>query len=157
MIFSALLATSLAAPAYDAATTGLITYHLPHPQLFCVTQFFIQGQTSAVVRTAFSKTNEVVAQRVHTFGQVISETNQNYQIQINTNAAMDPNYLLSLYVGNIDANFHPGTWNAYVKFVDDSGKLVKFTNFPDFPSEALYSSVSPVLKKAYGAYPICPK
>ena len=157
MIFSALISSAVAAPAYDAATTGLITYHTVQyrGEKKCVSQRFIQGSTSAVVGTAFSKTNDYNPGVSYT-ARVVSETNQNYNIEISAWPEVDPNMLLSMYVGDIDANFHPGTWNANVKFVDEFGKkLEKFKHHPDVPTEALFSSVSPVLKKAYEAWPLC--
>jgi hypothetical protein len=160
MIFSALISTAVAAPAYDAAKTGLITYHTVEMGLGCVRQNFFQGSTSHVVRGANGKTNEDMLKNYVGIdprvpqGYVAKEQNQNYHIEIMCLESDDPELLLSLYVGNIDANFHPGQWNANVKFVDQFEQPVKFPD-SSVPSEALYSSVSPVLKKAYEKWPIC--
>ena len=161
MIFVALLSSALSAPAYDAAQSGLITYHVPDYGRNCVKQSFIQGSTSAVVGTAMAQSNQLVGDYHHpkligAQGYVVSEQNQNYQIEIIANSTDDPEMLLSLFVGNVDANFHPGQWNAYVKFLDRRGIPVQFPS-SGVPSEALYSSASPVLKKAYEKFPICPQ
>jgi len=162
MIFSALISTAVAAPTYDAAITGLITYHTLEAQLRCVRQNFIQRSHSTIVGTANSKTNDNLfnnyknpadSERVP-YGYIVKEQNQNYNIEIIALESDDPDLLLSLFVGNIDANFHPGQWNANVKFLDYRGQPVKFLK-SSVPSEALYSSVSPVLKKAYEKWPIC--
>ena len=155
MIFSALLSASLAAPTYDAATTGQITFHKPNGQGHCVTQHFDKGDTNRIVETAFAAT--MFRQEGDYSAKVVSETNLNYVIEIKAFPEIDANFLLSLFVGNIDANFHPGTWTAYVKFVGSKGQPILFTETPDVPSEAHYSSTSPILQKAYKAWPICPQ
>ena len=160
MIFSALISTAVAAPTYDAAKTGLITYHTVEMGLGCVRQNFIQGSTSHVVRGANGKTNDDLLKNYVSIdfrvpqGYVVKEQNQNYRIEIMCLESDDPELLLSLFVGNIDANFHPGQWNANVKFLDYRGQPVKFLQ-SSVPTEALYSSVSPVLKKAYEKWPLC--
>jgi hypothetical protein len=160
MIFSALISTAVAAPAYDAATSGLITYHTVEMGLGCVRQHFIQGSTSAIVGTANGKTNDDLLKNYVSIafrtpqGVIVKEQNQNYRIEIIASESDDPELLLSLFVGNIDANFQPGQWNANVKFIGSRGQPVKFPG-SSVPSEALYSSVSPVLKKAYEKWPLC--
>ena len=73
-----------------------------------------------VHRTANSKTNDNLfsnyknpadSERVPQ-GYVVKEQNQNYHIEIIALESDDPDLLHSLFVGNIDANFHPGQWNA---------------------------------------------
>jgi hypothetical protein len=55
---------------------------------FSVTQFFIQGHISGVVRTAFSKTNELPNECILLVKSLVKQIRI---IQINTNAAMELN------------------------------------------------------------------
>jgi hypothetical protein len=153
LALSTLLSATLAAPTSDAATTGMITY-ISQKENRCLTTSTVKGSTSRVVGTAHEMSmNE---NRWLGVARIISETNQNYRIEIkmppSNNFAMIVN--LAVFLGDIDKNFAPGTWTAHVQFVDESGKPISMKpdaiDFPTgIPSAALYSHDSKILQNAY--------
>jgi hypothetical protein len=159
LALSTLLAATLGAPTSDAATTGMITY-ISNQGDGCLTTFTVKGSTSRVVGTAHEMSMKEMTPHGLGVARIISETNQNYRIEIKMPPSQDENNFamigsLAIFLGDVDKNFAPGTWTAHVQFVDQSGKPMsmkpsKVLNFPTgIPSAALYSHDSKILQKAY--------
>ena len=158
MLFSALLSTALSAPAITVPTGRITFYYHGSTDYSCFYEGSTIGSTSAVIGTAFKMST--ANWRGHTDRappRIISETNQNYQIEIPALEDDDAYYLLSLFGRDLNANFRPGTWNAKITFVNNmSGEpLKKFRLTPAVPTVALYSYSSPVLAEAFKRYPLC--
>jgi hypothetical protein len=180
MIFSALLSTSLAAPALDTTLIGIVSFRSNEQGTAaeCLNVDFVEGKSTAIVGTAFQWTAKsfFYAFNHNTAEPKIYRQTQRgdiYDYEIDINVASLVNVAKRIggglqskesrtwlnnhveaallgYVQNVAINFADGKWTADVRLLGTEG-----FKFDIVPERALYSFSSPVLKQLEQKLPFC--